>query len=107
MLTDLLVMPGLPQDPDYSGFLKNEEGGRLWISQVFTNRVEDLDGLDYLISSPAPWEAPYQWGYGPLEARANVRYDQAKGKYVADPRPEYRAGFFASPNFWGHIHLRW
>lgn len=101
LLQDLLLMP------QRFAAVTGDDPNNLWISQVFTGRQEDVASLDSLISRPAPWNEPSGLGYGALEDRATIFLNPKTGVYEAKPNAGYNAGYFASPSFSGHIHLRW
>ncbi len=88
LLRDLLTMPARWQAAT------GQSGNSVWISQIYTARKEDADNLNDLVSQPAPWENTGGFGYGSLESRANVAYNNATGTFVANPDPGYRAGLF-------------
>jgi hypothetical protein len=101
VLEDLLTMPSRWSQRT------GDKPEMLWIPQIFTGRVEDVTGLDGLISQPAPWDSPGGIGYGSLEARNSITYDRAAGVYEAKAKAGYNAGVFAGAAFAGDLHLRW
>ena len=101
VLSDLLLFPVT------WGAAQGIDPKKLYVSQVFTLRQEDLQQMDYLISQPSPRDNPAGLGYGPLSERTSkVAYDDTKKQWTADPNG-VRFGYFFSPLFWNQIHVRW
>jgi hypothetical protein len=101
VLANLLVMP------TQWGAATGITPQNLWVSQVYTDREEDLQNLDYLISQPAPYDTPTGWGYGPVSERAEgFTENPSTGEWSATTNGQ-RFGYFFSPTFWNEIHVRW